>query len=124
MRNSQNNLEQGKPRRITLPLRTLIIGSNLILVVGLVLGISLLPYFLKTLSHLTGLEQGTITYEQFKKLSTGMSEATVLATVREPYDKTTEGQWVYFRNDGYVVTLWFEKGKLRRINDFKVLPSE
>jgi len=53
-----------------------------------------------------------------------MSDSTVLATVREPYDKTTPGRWIYFRNDGYVVTLWFEKGKLRRINEVKVLPNE
>ena len=124
MQNSQNSLEPREPRSISLPLRTLILGSNLILVLGLVLGVALWPYFLKSLSQITGLEKGTITYGQFKQLSTGMSDSTVLATVREPYDKATPGRWVYFRNDGYVVTLWFEKGKLRRINEVKVLPNE
>ncbi len=124
MKNSQKDLEQGMLRRITLPLRTLILGSNLILVIGLVLGVSLWPYFLKTLSKMTGLEKGAITYGQFRKLSTGMSETAVLATAREPYDKNTEGRWVYFRDDGSVVTLSFEKGKLRRINEFNVLSNE
>jgi len=124
MQNSQGNLDPREPRSIILPLRTLILGSNLILVLGLVLGVALWPYFLKSLSQITGLEKGTITYGQFSQLSPGMSDVTVLATAREPYDKTTPGRWVYFRNDGYVVTLWFEKGKLRRINEVKVLPSE
>ncbi len=124
MQNSQGNLDPREPRSIILPLRTLILGSNLILVLGLVLGVSLWPYFLQSLSRITGLEKGTITYGQFSQLSPGMSDVTVLATAREPYDKTTPGRWVYFRNDGYVVTLWFEKGKLRRINEVKVLPSE
>ena len=116
MKNSEKDLEQGLLRKITLPLRTLILGSNLILVLGLVLGVSLWPYFLKSLSKMTGLEKGAITYGQFRNLSTGMSETAVLATAREPYDRNTEGRWVYFRDDGSVVTLSFEKGKLRRIN--------
>jgi len=124
MQNSQNSLEPREPLSFTLPLRTLVLGSNLILVVGLVLGVALWPYFLKSLSQITGLEKGTITYSQFKQLSPGMSDVTVLVTAREPYDKTTPGRWVYFRDDGYVVTLWFEKGKLRRINEVKVLPSQ
>jgi len=124
MENSQKDLEQGMLRRITLPLRTLILGSNLILVIGLVLGVSLWPYFLKTLSKMMELEKGAITYGQFQRLSAGMSETAVLASMSEPYEKTPQGQWVYFRNDGYVVTLAFVKGKLRSINEFKVVPNE
>lgn len=124
MQNGQGNREPRERRRITLPLRTLILGSNLILVLGLVLGISLWPYFLKSLSQITGLEKGTITYGEFKQLSRGMNEAVVLAITREPYDKTPQGRWIYFRDDGYVVTLWFEKGKVHRINEYKVLPSD
>src|SRR2546428_8440902 len=61
MQNSQGNLDPREPRSIMLPLRTLILGSNLILVLGLVLGVSLWPYFLQSLSRITGLEKGTIT---------------------------------------------------------------
>src|SRR2546422_11427123 len=123
MQNSQNSLEPREPRSISLPLRTLILGSNLILVLGLVLGVALWPYFLKSLSQITGLEKGTITYGQFKQLSPGMSDVTVLDTASETYDKTTPGRRVYFRNDGYVVTLSFEKAKLPRLNEIKIWDS-
>src|SRR5207244_7941592 len=89
MQNSPDNLEPKEPRGIILPLRTLVLGSNLILVLGLVLGVALWPYFLKSLSHITGLEKGTITYGQYRQLSPGMSDVPVLATAREPSDKTT-----------------------------------
>src|SRR2546422_9234290 len=124
MQNSQNSLEPREPRSISLPLRTLILGSNLILVLGLVLGVALWPYFLKSLSQITGPEKGTITYGQFKQLSPEMRDVTVLATAREPYDTTTPARRVYFRTDGNEVTLWFEKGKLGGINEDRVLTEE
>jgi hypothetical protein len=65
-------------------------------------------------------EAKTITFEQFRMLSTGMSEAEILATAGQPFDRNSQGGWIYFRDDGYVVTLTFVSGKVFRIDDTKI----
>lgn len=64
--------------------------------------------------------KGAITFEQFRLISIGESEALILGKLGKPYDKTSQGKWIYFRDDGWVVTLTFANGRVSFIQDERV----
>jgi len=74
--------------------------------------------FLATLS--VEFSKGTISFEQFRLISVGESEGLILGKLGKPYDKTSQGKWIYFRDDGWVVTLTFANGRVSFIQDERV----
>jgi hypothetical protein len=121
---SQNSPTQSGSRRLLLPLGVLILGGTFLFALGLVLGVVLEPSYVKVLLKVTGNKRGTITADQFGRLSSGMSEKLVLASAHEPYLKTAKGQWIYIRDDGSVVSLWFAGGKISKIQEVKIVSHE
>ncbi len=63
----------------------------------------------------------TISFEQFRLISIGDSETKILSRLGEPYRLTPNSpNWIYNRDDGFVVTLTIVNGKVFSIRDEKV----